>query len=147
MKSRVSNRKKQTRRRKTVGEIVASKLLASARQRAKKKKLHYALAPHAAQIARRVCRGKCELSGLPFVFSGGPMAPSIDRICCVSTVVWDKSYTLANTRIILWCLNASFGDWGQGVMMNVMAEAQRTQATLWRPMPIPVVDAPTSVRK
>lgn len=75
------------------------------------------------------------------------MSPSIDRICCVSADIAKKSYLYPNVQIVLWCLNAGFGDWGQGVLMDVMAEAQRTQATLWRPAQIPVVNAPTRAIK
>jgi len=53
----------------------------------------------------RLVRGRCELTGLPFVLnqSRHPFLPSPDRINS------DKGYTPDNTRLILWMLNSAKG--------------------------------------
>jgi len=117
----IQRKKKARRRKRTAGQLMAARLLSSTKRRAKKKHLLYQLAPHAKQITRRICRGKCELSGLPFDFRGGAMAPSIDRIISTSSVVAENSYTLKNTRIVLWALNASMGTWGFETTMRIMS--------------------------
>jgi len=61
-------------------------------------------------IEKRLARGVCEVSGLPFNFSRsvkmGPYSPSLDRIDTTA------GYTPQNCRIILWALNAAFSHWG-----------------------------------
>ncbi len=53
----------------------------------------------------RIRRGRCELTGLPFVLNQyrHPFLPSPDRIDS------DKGYTPDNTRLILWMLNSAKG--------------------------------------
>jgi len=86
----------------------ASRLISTAKCRAKKKGRCFTLTPEWAKERLEV--GICELSGLPFELgeptgkgrSAGPLpyAPSIDRID------QDKGYTVKNSRMILNCLNA-----------------------------------------
>ena len=129
-------RRKARRRKKTAGQIMASKLLNSTKRRAKNKHLQYKLAPYADQIARRICRGKCELSGLPFDFKGGVMAPSIDRIVSTSRNVLENSYTISNIRIVVWGLNCAFGSWGFDTTMKIMAATLAKQAKKVAAFPI-----------
>lgn len=138
------NKRRRKRRKKTAGQTVTSKLMASAKARAKRKGLYFGLASHAAQIAKRICNGTCELSGLPFNFAGGPYAPSIDRIICKGTKR-EKGYTLRNTRVVLWALNCAFGNWGRDTVMQIMGESLKTGATLWRPLQFSVV-SPSTVK-
>lgn len=63
------------------------------------------------ELLRRFQIG-CELTGLPFNFErrgkGGKWdSPSIDRI------IPEKGYVLSNIRVILYCLNAAFNNWGE----------------------------------
>lgn len=67
-------------------------------------------------IEARLERGVCELSGLPFG-DEKPYAPSIDRIDS------SKPYTQENCRLVVWALNAAFGEWGE--------EAFRLIAKTW----------------
>ena len=120
-------RRKARRRKRTAGQLMASKLLSSTKRRAKKKHILYRLAPHAKAIARRVCRGKCELSGLSFEFGGGAMAPSLDRITCTSKNVLENSYTLENVRVVCWLLNSACGTWGLDTTMRVMDATLKKQ--------------------
>lgn len=88
----------------------ACTLLTGARARAKKSGIEISLTHEWVQA--RIARGVCEISGLPFYLgpkphnTRSPYSPSIDRIDA------SKGYTPENSRVILWSLNASFGDWG-----------------------------------
>ena len=69
-------------------------------------------------VIERLTVGRCELSGLPFVFSSvngdrHPYAPSLDRKDST------KGYTTENCRIILWALNMALSNWGEGVYREI----------------------------
>ena len=61
-------------------------------------------------VSERLKSGKCELTGIPFVFETrqnghrNPYSPSLDRKDS------SKGYTPENCRIILWALNMGFAD-------------------------------------
>lgn len=95
----------------------ARSLLNSARIRAAKKNIDFAIPPE--WVENRLARGVCEITGLPFVFSTdkkgfrNPFAPSLDRR--------DNSqgYTEENCRVILWALNMGFADWGEDIYSRI----------------------------
>ena len=122
-KRRVKRRK----RKRTFRQVVAAKLLSSTKRRAKNKRISYKLAPYAKNIARRICRGKCELSGLPFDFGGGALAPSIDRVVCTSKNIAENGYFLSNVRIVCWGLNSALGTWGLDTTMKIMDATLKKQ--------------------
>lgn len=87
-------------------------LLASMKHRAKVKNLEFSISKE--WVLKRLERGTCELSGLPFVIPLGqgkrvrsPYLPSVDRIDV------SQGYTESNCRMILWGLNAAFAAWGE----------------------------------
>jgi hypothetical protein len=68
--------------------------------------------------------GKCELTGLPFKTSlgkVGPYSPTVDRIDS------SKGYTEDNCRVILWALNAGFGNWGLEIALPIWKELIRSK--------------------
>lgn len=70
-------------------------------------------------VEERLSRGLCELSGLPLEFGRGkrgPYSPSIDRIDSA------LGYSKDNCRIVLWSLNAAFGNWGSAEF-KIIADA------------------------
>ena len=70
-------------------------------------------------VVSRLELGKCELTGIPFIFETrlnghrNPYSPSLDRIDST------KGYTKDNCRVILWALNMGFADWGQEVYLHI----------------------------
>lgn len=88
--------------------------------RAKYKNLEHTIARE--WFDTKVVAGHCELTGLPFNYTvkveGArcmPYLPSIDRIDS------SKGYTEDNCRVILWCLNQAFGDYGLEFMKPIFA--------------------------
>lgn len=78
--------------------------------RARKAGLAFSLTPE--WFAIRYSDGRCELTGIPFAAKvpGVTLSaryPSVDR--CNSK----RGYTEENSRMVLFALNASFGDWGE----------------------------------
>jgi len=139
----VSKRKTRRQKKRTIGQVLARKLLVGARERARRKKLLFRLNRRDERwISQAIDNGKCQLTGLPFAFEGGLRAPSLDRICCVSTVVADKSYVASNVRVVLWAINNCFSNWGQEAFMSIMTESRKMKATLWRPLQQTVVERP-----
>ena len=127
-------RKTKHRKKKTPGQLFARKLVAAAKERARLDNLEFKLTKKDERwIGRTIDNGKCQLTGLNFDLKGGPYGPSLDRICCVSTVASDKSYSRANCRIILWAVNCSMNRWGQIPLMQIMGDSLRARATLWWP--------------
>lgn len=69
--------------------------------------------------------GVCQVSGLPFDFSGGkgamhPLTPSLDRPDS------SKPYTRDNFRVVCWAVNAGCGAWGLETAKRVWAAVLST---------------------
>jgi hypothetical protein len=75
-----------------------------AEKRAKQKGLPFNLTREWMEL--KLIAGLCEVSGIPFQ-DVGPASPSIDR------VIPSRGYIQTNCRVVLWCINAAFGDWGE----------------------------------
>jgi hypothetical protein len=71
-------------------------------------------------VLRKILAGHCELSGLAFDLHarGGrsPYTPSLDR------KIAELGYTPENTRVVVWCVNAALGTWGDDTL-KVVVEA------------------------
>jgi hypothetical protein len=82
---------------------MAKRMCSVCRRSAAARNIDFDLAPQ--WFEERLVRGRCELTGLPFVFNRcrNPFLPSPDRIDS------DKGYTPDNTRLILWMLNSAKG--------------------------------------
>lgn len=77
--------------------------------------------------------GVCELTGLPFNFSGRgkfsrqPYAPSIDR-----KDPQNPDYTPENSRVVLWAINCAMAEYGEEIMIpifKVLINAQTNTIT------------------
>lgn len=92
-------------------------MLKRARARAEKSGMVFELngADAKAKLDRRVRRGKCELTGLPFHVGAGLRwdSPSLDRIDAA------KGYRYDNVRVILHGMNTSLGSWGETVLARM----------------------------
>ncbi|MEI6972414.1 MAG: hypothetical protein WCL44_12965 [bacterium] len=87
-------------------------------RRCRRKGLPCDLLHHLVELEARVQAGRCELSGLPFDFHAKGTAwnsPSLHRTRP------ELGYTLANVKVICFCLNAALGNWGEVVLKNVAA--------------------------
>lgn len=100
----------------------APSLLASIRQRAKKKHLAYDLDKYVEDIQQRITNGFCEVTGYPFDLTAAPIkgqrrfdAPSIDRIDPT------KGYTYDNIRVVLNIVNYGMNVWGEDALRKVMS--------------------------
>ena len=91
-------------------------LVATVRTRSRKRGLEFDLDAHVSELQRRIDGGKCELTGVPFDLSPGRKynSPSLDRINPKG------GYTYGNIRVVLNCVNAALGDWGEAVLRSVM---------------------------
>ena len=93
-------------------------LAKEAARRCRRKGLPCDLLDHIGELEARVQAGRCELSGLQFDFHAKGTAwnsPSIHRTRP------ELGYTLANVKVICFCLNAALGNWGESVLKNVAA--------------------------
>lgn len=84
-------------------------LISAARTRAWEMNLDFDLKQHRAELVSRISMRTCELSGMPLKASKGSRSPnsiSLDRIDPA------KGYVYSNIRVVAWCLNAAFGNWG-----------------------------------
>ena len=99
-------------------------LCVGARQRAKNKGWVFSL--DSDDIQRRVDRGVCELTGIPFSLDDSRSwdAPSLDRI------VPSKGYTNANVRVVLHCINVMANMWGAQKIVE-MGKAIMTRRSHW----------------
>lgn len=95
----------------------ASCLVSTARTRAKKKGMEFNLDGYTPALQARIEAGVCELTGLPFDMSPGRKynSPSLDRIDA------KRGYLYDNVRVVLLCVNAALGDWGESVFRKVMS--------------------------
>src|SRR5208282_3251573 len=98
-------------------------LVRVARHRAKKQGLPFDLHNFISRLEEQYRRG-CELSGVPFVLGKrkiGPYSASLDR------KIPSLGYVFSNVRLICFCLNASFGAWGEEITFEIFKawEAKR----------------------
>lgn len=91
-------------------------LVGTVRTRCHRRNLEFDLDPYIAEIQKRIDRGLCEVTGVPFDLSPGRKfnSPSIDRIDP------RKGYVYSNIRIVLNLVNAALGDWGEATLREVM---------------------------
>lgn len=91
-------------------------LVTNAKKRVRAKGLEFNLDDHIDDLQARIDVGVCELTGYPFNLSGGRTfdSPSLDRIDA------SKGYTIDNVRVVLHCVNAALGDWGEEHLREVM---------------------------
>lgn len=97
----------------------AEVLVANARLRARKKGLDFDLdaADHLAELRRRIASGHCELTGTRLDLSPGRTfaSPSLDRREPA------KGYVIENVRVVCHGFNAAMGDWGEDVLLQLVA--------------------------
>lgn len=87
---------------------VAAGIYGTAKGRSRRAKWPFGLSTE--WIARRILRGKCELTGVPFILERkSPYMPSLDRIDS------SKFYTPDNCRLVLLMLNLAKRDWAEDV--------------------------------
>lgn len=96
----------------------ADRLLSLIRTRAAKKGIPYDLDAHRPAIRARFDKGRCEMTGIPFVIQNGRSAygPSIDRIDP------KKGYVYTNIRIVLDIMNVAMNAFGEETLRDVMSE-------------------------
>lgn len=99
-------------------------LLCSTRSNAKRYGLLFDI--DLSDILPTIEAGKCSVTGIPFDLRRGfgrglPWAPSVDKLDPT------KGYVKGNVRVIVWCLNAALGAWGDSVLNTlVTALSQRS---------------------
>ena len=93
----------------------ASRLVAGAKSRAAQKGLPFDLT--VAWVQERLAIGVCQVTGIAFSMSAKREwnTPSLDQISA------GGGYTTENTRLILFGLNAAFGNWGEQKMIEMAA--------------------------
>lgn len=91
----------------------------SARRRAKDRGLECDLDDgHAKELWRR-CKGRCELTSIPFDLEKiegcfrRPFAPSIDRVNAAG------GYTASNVRVVCTAVNLAMNQWGEDVLFRL----------------------------
>jgi hypothetical protein len=91
-------------------------LVATVRIRARKRSITFDLDEHVPELQERINAGRCELTGVPFDLAPGRKynSPSLDRINPKGGYVYD------NVRVVLNCVNAALGDWGEDILRSVM---------------------------
>jgi hypothetical protein len=91
-------------------------------------------------IEERLVKGICEVTHLPFNFSGRgeftrqPYAPSIDR-----KDPKNPNYTLENSRVVLWAVNNTMAEYGMNIMLPIL-KAIVENAKEKPPTPLPDED-------
>lgn len=82
--------------------------------RCRKSGVVFALDNYEAEVNEMISRG-CALTGLPFNPTAEPRydSPSLDRIRP------ELGYVPGNVRVILYCLNAALGNWGEDTFYQV----------------------------
>lgn len=91
----------------------------AARRRAIKRDIEFTLTKE--WILKRLERGVCEVSGLPFEYAmmgekvtvGMPRSPSLDRIDS------KRGYTPNNTRVVVWQVNLALADHGDDAFLEM----------------------------
>lgn len=97
-------------------ERTAIELMAAAKKRATSLELPYDLDRYSVELRARIRAGHCELSGIKFqkgVNGKTAYSASIDRI------VPELGYVYSNIRVIVWALNAGFGNWGEDAFAEI----------------------------
>ena len=91
-------------------------LVTNCKKRVRAKGLAFDLDEHVDGLQSRIDRVVCEITGYPFNLDGGRTfdSPSLDRIDST------KGYTIDNVRVVLHCINAAMGDWGEGHLADVI---------------------------
>jgi hypothetical protein len=103
----------------------------SARKRAKDRGFTCELGEDEALALWRRCKGRCELTGIPFELGRPdgcirrPFAPSIDRVDA------SKPYTKDNTRVVCTSVNLAMNQWGDGVLYRI-ARGLSMNPVKWR---------------
>ena len=89
-------------------------LIRGAKMRCRKSGVLFALDDYEAEVDEMISRG-CALTGLPFNPTAEPRydSPSLDRITP------ELGYVPGNVRVILYCLNAALGNWGEDTFYQV----------------------------
>ncbi len=94
------------------------RIVDSAKHRSADKGLPYDLDQYIDALRKRVEPMVCELSGLKMICETGakthPRSLSVDRIDST------RGYTYDNIRIICWCLNAAFNNWGDAETYRIL---------------------------
>jgi len=91
-------------------------------------------------IEERLVNGICEITHLPFNFSGRgkftrqPYAPSIDR-----KNPQNPDYTPENCRVVLWAVNCAMAEYGMNIMLPIL-KAIVKNAKEKPPTPLPDED-------
>lgn len=91
-------------------------LVQQGRSRARKAKVAFDLDTHEDRLRAALDRG-CAMTGLPFDTLANRVvwnSPSIDRVEA------GGDYTISNVRIVLFCMNAALGNWGEDRLREVM---------------------------
>ena len=104
-------------KRKTDVRAVTLFMVGKTKKRAFEKGWKFDLDQHFDELAERIGRWKCELSGVTLEVSIGSKkinSLSLDRIDS------RKGYTIDNVRVIAWGLNAAFSDWGEAETAKLM---------------------------
>ena len=93
----------------------ASIQISNSRRRSKAKGLPYDLTKD--WLIEKLEAGKCELTGLPFVFDykqrAGPQSPTLDRI------IPSRGYTKANIRVICFSVNCLLSEYGDAEALRM----------------------------
>lgn len=102
----------------------------SARKRAKDKGIACELSEAEALLLWRRCKGRCELTGIPFDLGRldgcvrRPFAPSIDRVNA------SGPYTKTNIRVVCTAVNLAMNQWGDEVLYRI-ARGLSTNKVKW----------------
>ena len=111
---------------------IVTLLLSNARDRAKRTGKSFSIDKE--WLLENIRKGKCELSGMPFIFEKGvsgnyranPFGPSIDKI--------DPSlgYTKENCRIVCFCVNMARSDWGDDNLIKMCEAILKMKCITWK---------------
>jgi len=100
----------------------ASIQISNSRRRVQAKGLPYDLTKE--WLIAKLKAGKCELTGLPFIFDykqrAGPQSPTLDRI------LPELGYTKANTRVICFSVNCLLSEYGDAEALRMALHLVKT---------------------
>lgn len=95
----------------------ARNLVRHAKARAIAKGVSFDLDAHIENLEARISSGRCEVTGIRFVFEARHWAsPSLDRI------IPSDGYRIENVRVIIHGLNCALGTWGVGVLREIVGK-------------------------
>ena len=98
--------------------LVCTYIISAAKKRAEKQGIPFDLDNYKNELRDRISLMTCELSGVALKSDAGGRqfnSVSLDRIDS------KKGYVYGNVRVIAWCLNAAFGNWGESDFTAVVA--------------------------